>query len=144
MTRLVTFTLAALIAGGSAFALFAGESEFPDLVMTPGAIASMDVHDVCGVVNGLSYSKRHRATTPEMKREVRRSYGLNGFWRGEIDHRVPLCLGGADDIRNLWPQADYKAKDELEAATCRAVCEGRMSLPVGQAIFLGDWRSHLK
>ncbi len=107
-------------------------------------LASTDVHEVCGIVGGLSYSKRHRATTDEMKREVRRSYGVNGFWRGEIDHRVPLCLGGADDIRNLWPQSDFKSKDGLEATTCRAVCAGKMGIAEGQAIFLGDWRTRLR
>ncbi len=78
-----------------------------------------------------------------MKDAVLRAYGVPRPFRGEIDHIVPLCLGGADAPTNLWPMLDYKAKDVLEAATCRAVCQGRMSVSEGQAIFLGDWSPYL-
>ena len=51
--------------------------------------------------------------------------------RFELDHVIPLALGGApDDPRNLrlepWDEADRK--DGVEACLARAVCDGRISL----------------
>ncbi len=146
MNRIATALLAALVTVGSLSALSVadpGAPEFPD-DRTPGVVASTNAAEVCGYVGGLSYSKRHRATTPEMKREVRQRYNVPREWRGEIDHRLPLALGGADDIRNLWPQTDFKPKDELELRTWEAVCRYHtLTLEQGQAIFLGDWRRSL-
>ena len=139
--RRTSFMAGIVLAGSLAFPALA--QTMPDPSLTPGVVASTDTAEVCGYVDGLSYSRRHRATTLEMKREVRRRYGITGYWRGEIDHRAPLCVGGADVVENLWPQADFQAKDELEAQVCRAVCHGQMTLQQGQAIFLGDWRGHL-
>ena len=81
-----------------------------------------------------------------MKNEAYAAYSVNKAGREfEIDHRVPLCVGGADDPRNLWPELGWQHpsfhdKDRLEARVCRAVCRTRtMTLAEGQAIFLGDW-----
>jgi hypothetical protein len=35
-------------------------------------------------------------------------------------------------------------KDELERRMCRAVCDGQLTLPAAQAIFLGDWRAEFR
>jgi hypothetical protein len=133
VNRAATFTLAALIAGGSAFALVARE-DFPDPTLTPGQVASTNIHEICA----WGYSQAHRG--PSQRGAVLRRYGITGVFYGEIDHRVPLCLGGADTLENLWPQSDFKAKDRLEWATCRAVCQGRMDLGKAQQLFMGDWR----
>ena len=118
----------------------------PDDVLTPGAIASTDTADVCGIVDGLSYSKRHRHTISELKREIYEEYHVDRAGQDfEVDHRVPLCLGGADARENLWPQPGwqhpgYHEKDALEIEICRRVCGDRsVTLQDGQAIFLGDW-----
>jgi hypothetical protein len=121
----------------------------PDDALTPGVVASTDPNDVCGVIDGLSYSKRHRHTPQGLKEEVYAAYQVHREDREgrnfEIDHRVPLCLGGADVRENLWPQEgwqspSYHDKDWLEETVCRMVCRERaMTLEQGQAIFLGDW-----
>lgn len=141
---LVLLSLLAL--GGILPALAEDLPTRPDDTLTPGAVASTDPNDVCGVVNGLTYSKRHRHTSLELKHEVYAAYHLDPAGKEfEIDHRVPLCLGGADTRENLWPQEGwqhpgYHDKDRLETGVCRAVCdEGSMTLGQGQAIFLGDW-----
>ena len=50
-------------------------------------------------------------------------------WRCELDHVVPLCLGGSDDFGNLqfqpWPEALRKDADEWRL--CEAVCSGAMT-----------------
>ena len=118
----------------------------PDNSLTPGVVGSADFADVCGLVDGQTYSQRHRDTTQKMKNAAYVAYNVNKADREfEVDHRVPLCAGGADDQANLWPQLGFKHpsfhdKDRLETRVCRAVCRTRtMTLAEGQAIFLGDW-----
>ena len=128
----------AVFAGALAFAL-AGSPELPDRSVSPGLVASTDVNEICGREGGLTYSQRHRQTTREMKNAVLAEYGLHGPFRGEIDHIVPLCLGGADDVRNLWPQQSFHQKDALEAYACRMVCAGKVAIGEAQSWFRGDF-----
>ena len=118
----------------------------PDDTLTPGVVASTDPAEVCGRVDGLTYSQRHRQTTDKMKQAVYAAYHINRAGRDfEVDHREPICAGGADVLKNLWIQLgflhpSYHDKDRLEAYVCRAVCRTHtMTLAEGQAIFLGDW-----
>jgi hypothetical protein len=65
----------------------------------------------------------------------------------EIDHLIPLCLGGSDDFSNLWPQPrrsieatwNAEAKDRLERHICDLVCRGRLELSTAQQAFALDW-----
>src|SRR5438067_9871680 len=114
-------TIAAFIIVAALAPAFAEELPIePDPALTPGAVASTDPDDVCGVINGLTYSKRHRQTPASLKREVYAAYQIDRDGRDfEMDHRVPLCIGGADVRENLWPQfgwehPSYYDKDRLE------------------------------
>jgi hypothetical protein len=48
----------------------------------------------------------------------------------EVDHLIPLCLGGADTLSNLWPQSLHGSgwnaidKDRLEKCACKLACSG--------------------
>jgi hypothetical protein len=65
----------------------------------------------------------------------------------EIDHLVPLCLGGPDDFSNLWPQPrqtiaskwNAEAKDRLERRLCEMVCSGQLDLATAQQAIATDW-----
>ena len=65
----------------------------------------------------------------------------------QIDHLIPLCLGGSDDPSNLWPQPgssieaswNAAAKDRLERLMCRMVCDGQIDIAVAQEAFATDW-----
>jgi len=64
--------------------------------------------------------------------------------RFELDHIIPLALGGfPDDTRNLrlepWPEADRK--DGVEACLAHAVCAGRFSLNEARRRIWKDWRA---
>ncbi len=143
MCSIIAAALALLLLGT---AIAAQEVLLPDPQLTPGVIASTDQAEVCGFIGGLSYSKRHRVTTPEMKENIHQRYGAS--WCGEIDHRLPLALGGADVVENLWCQPgppepwNFTLKDRLESYVWEAVCKRHtMTLEQGQAIFLApDWR----
>lgn len=61
----------------------------------------------------------------------------------ELDHRIPLCLGGAPaDARNLqlepWDEAEQK--DAVEGCLCRAVCAGKIGLDEARRHIWADWR----
>jgi len=65
----------------------------------------------------------------------------------ELDHLLPLELGGADEIHNLWPELahypdgspGFHVKDQLENELKRKVCEGEMELTKAQACIMADW-----
>jgi hypothetical protein len=64
----------------------------------------------------------------------------------ELDHIVPLELGGADrDLKNLWLQPlrgpwNARCKDALAAALSKAVCKGDAKLADAQDDIRKDWR----
>jgi len=61
------------------------------------------------------WGKDERHVTPSMKKEVFALYGYSGNddprcvpsgkQRCEIDHLISRELGGADDVKDLWPEA---------------------------------------
>lgn len=97
----------------------------------PGQVQDTDKSVVCH--HGYAHERRASAT-----------YGglvpAHGYQR---DHNVPICLGGADTVENVYyqPLDEAHKKDELERLACRAVCHGEMSLGHAQSMFLGgDWK----
>jgi hypothetical protein len=62
----------------------------------------------------------------------------------EVDHLIPLELGGSNDIKNLWPQPDElrpgdAEKDQLENELHHLVCSGKMSLGEAQKCIASNW-----
>ena len=118
----------------------------PNPNLTGGSVR-IDGHDVnatCG------HSKAHRGSMSHARRdEILTEYGLP---RGdhpdfEIDHLIPLCLGGSDDPSNLWPEPrrsiepkwNAEAKDRLERRMCDMVCTGQLDIGTAQEAFAKDW-----
>lgn len=114
------------------------------LPTVPGAIdPSATVEKLCGIPHYSRTVRPPTSYTGPIKDEL-----LNGqdpvlF---ELDHRVPLCAGGAPKERvNLWLQPRTgqwaaKFKDQLESSVCRQLCRGDITLEDAQAIFLRpDW-----
>jgi hypothetical protein len=113
----------------------------PDSHCTPGAVQSTDAHAICMP----GWASRHRHVSSRMRTEVYRRYRLTGchpFPQWEVDHRVPLELGGSNAMTNLWPEHHPQAKDHLENKLHRRVCSGRMKLGRAQRIFKRDWRTY--
>ncbi len=56
--------------------------------------------------------------------QVRR-FNRNDF---KIDHMVPLCAGGSNEMNNLWPQhkSVYAYTDPLESVGCQKLSMGRI------------------
>jgi hypothetical protein len=96
------------------------------------------------------HAKEHRGPMSADRRdEVLLRYGLPvGVHPDyEIDHLIPLCLGGSDDFTNLWPQPrriiepkwNAEAKDKLEHVLCEMVCAGQLDISTAQEAIAKDW-----
>jgi hypothetical protein len=63
----------------------------------------------------------------------------------ELDHLIPLELGGApDDIKNLWPEPYYTDpnahdKDRFENYMHNQVCSGNLDLVTAQNEIATNW-----
>jgi hypothetical protein len=78
------------------------------------------------------------------KHAVEIEYGLAPAAYGrtlEIDHIVPLELGGANDIANLYPERGYHPKDRLENRLHALVCSGAMQLRAAQRAIARNWHA---
>jgi hypothetical protein len=75
----------------------------PVSILTPGDTFDVTAQDLC--VPG--YTKKVRNVPTEMKREVYQEYGITLHEPGdyEVDHLIPLELGGSNSIKNLWPES---------------------------------------
>jgi hypothetical protein len=115
----------------------------PNHDATPGEVRTTDVNEVC---HGGS-TRQYRHTTSAEKKQVCAMYGVvHCPWQGmlELDHLVPLELGGADTVANLWPQPStpppgFREKDILENYLHKKVCDGKMALIAAQAAIRTDW-----
>jgi hypothetical protein len=65
----------------------------------------------------------------------------------EVDHLVPLEIGGADDDSDLWAQPrrsieptwNAEKKDELEFRLRELVCSGALDVATAQNEIASDW-----
>ena len=63
----------------------------------------------------------------------------------EVDHLISLELGGANDIKNLWPQSyvstpyNARMKDALENKLHAMVCANQITLVEAQKEISTDW-----
>jgi len=65
----------------------------------------------------------------------------------ELDHLIPLELGGSSSTLNLWPEQNiggtgtyvHNAKDQVEDDLHTAVCDGQVSLAAAQQAIASNW-----
>ena len=62
----------------------------------------------------------------------------------KVDFLIPIGLGGANNLANLWPQAvnlkpGYDEKKKAEQYLYGEVCSGRMSLSRAQKMIADNW-----
>ena len=117
----------------------------PDRSCTPGvAVRGLRLSVLCRY----GYTASVRNVPLDVKRTVYRRYGISRHAPGqfEVDHLIPLAVGGSNDERNLWPQAapGYHRKDRIEADLARAVCARRVSLADAQHAIASDWTTAMR
>jgi hypothetical protein len=129
----------------------------PDPACTPGAVDGTVTQANLGSTlcrpGGYTSSVRPpESITEPFKYSVMRAYGDGGSAGGyELDHLVPLELGGSSDTRNLWPEPDdhpsagvANSKDPVESQLHDLVCAavgGGPYLPLASAqrLIAADW-----
>jgi len=114
----------------------------PDGECTPGAVFNVTAKEIC--VSG--YSSRVRDVSQSLKEEVYAEYGITTHKTGEyeVDHLIPLEIGGSNDISNLWPEAaepkpGCHEKDRVENYLHKIVCNGTMPLEDAQRMIATNW-----
>ena len=116
----------------------------PNPALTPGeTFAGVTTAQVC--TSGYASSVRH--VTLEQYHQVYASYGIpypepSGTY--ELDHLVPLELGGDNADANLWPQPaapvpGFHQKDQLENTMHSLVCSGRLGLADAEQQIAVNW-----
>jgi hypothetical protein len=148
LTSLCTNLLAAAAA---ILPLSAFGYDLPDPKITPGATNEMVTQaNIRSTICKKGWTQTIRppvSYTNRLKRQLMRRYGMAGrnMHDFELDHLIPLALGGApDDPANLWPQPrtgrwTAELKDDLERTLNRRTCEGRVSLAQAQKAIRTDW-----
>ncbi|MBV2167870.1 MAG: hypothetical protein KUL82_04100 [Bdellovibrio sp.] len=121
----------------------AGESfpKGPDAALTPGVLCSNP--DEYRYPEKIKYCERDVSTS--QKAAIFQKYDQIGYRTRslkrqafKIDHYIPLCAGGSNDSRNLWPQHEsvYEITDKLEAAICEKMAAGRLKQKDAVAIIM--------
>lgn len=126
----------------SATVAYAQDPIRPDPSLTPGAVLTTDLSRICTP----GYTKTVRHTSGKLKQFIYREYGIHpreGHF--EVDHLIPLEVGGADVAANLWPESyDTKpwnahVKDRLENYLHEEACAGRIPIEQAQKEIAEDW-----
>jgi hypothetical protein len=128
-------TFAALLTLMLAVHAQAAEEMLPNPKLTPGKIARND--------------KDRNGVTEEMERHLFDRYHIPWRRRAEfkVDHLIPLELGGADVMENLWPQSLYarpysvERKELLTQQLLARIAAGKMTLAQAQKEISEDWIS---
>jgi hypothetical protein len=109
----------------------------PDDKCTPGTFNDLTKAEVC------KHKDRPRVNS-SARRKILRQYGYRhwGAKDGELDHRVPVFLGGRTEEDNLWPEEGKipNTKDILENKIHTRVCTwNTMTVDQARKVFLGNW-----
>jgi hypothetical protein len=128
----------------------------PDPKCTPGAINPTLTETVLKNLAFRTGCVRNDATSENQKRSTYKWYrikrprnNLHLTQTCELDHLIPLYLGGADTLDNIWPQCGpkgvalddryFKEKDKVEYFLGRQVREGKLDLATAQKGIAKDW-----
>ncbi len=104
----------------------------PDPQVTPGDLCQRPT--ARRYPEGINYCERDvMSETKRMIIEVYQSklgYNIMGNGRAnfKIDHYIPLCMGGSNEPKNLWPQhvSVYTQTDPLEPLLCEKMASGSL------------------
>ncbi len=126
----------------------------PDPHCTPGATNPAVTQDtIASTICRAGWTATVRppvAVTNAIKAASALAYGIAPGIRGELDHEIPLEVGGdpgsADDVANLWFETGPipNPKDQIENTLNRATCGGLISLVRAQTAITHRWPTALE
>jgi hypothetical protein len=120
-----------------------GHWDEPNRRLTPGATIPVTRNGVCGEAE----IKSAPVIPVSLATKVFELYGVTPPRPDayEVDYLITPELGGATDIRNLWPEpyqdTEWNAhiKDQLEDRLHEMVCQGSVDLATAQRDISADW-----
>ena len=121
-------------------------AQLPNNMYTPGKADKVDVKQLCAE----TFETSVKPMADWQKNTTLERYGVRPeSFSGDLEHLVPVSLGGTNDPENLYPfhaQGEYtlEAKQRLAAKIHELVCDGKMSLKQAQDIFKKDWTKGYK
>ncbi len=121
----------------------AAASHLPNAKLTPGAIRYIQREQVCMLT---PEADDHKPSL-QLANQVFSQYRIvNPNPRSfEVDYLITPSLGGAEDLRNLWPQPYSEGvwtahvKDALEDYLRTKVCDGTVDIATAQAEIASNW-----
>jgi hypothetical protein len=116
---------------------------YPNPTLTPGAVLTTDASAICAP----GYASSVRDVSTATKQQVYAEYGVSypqPLGAYEVDHFIPLEIGGSNDITNLWleaatPTPGFHQKDRFENFEHGQVCDGTISAAEAQRRMVSDW-----
>ena len=116
---------------------------YPNASLTPGAVLTTDASTICTP----GYASSVRDVSTATKEQVYAEYGVGypqPLGAYEVDHFIPLEIGGSNDITNLWlepatPTPGFHQKDQFENFEHGQVCNGTISVAEAQSRMVSDW-----
>lgn len=132
----------------------------PDRRCTPGGVNPSITAGVLSDRSWRTRTVRNCASSEAQKHVAYRWYEIakprinsNQNQVCELDHLVPLELGGADGLGNIWPQCGpdavalndryFKKKDHVENYLAEEVRSGRILLETAQKGIATDWTQYM-
>ncbi len=133
---------------------------YPNPTLTPGRADTLTLGNLTARFTrcpnrrpSCTYSQLRGDVPSDVRRQVYDEYAVAETARnsqsGEIDHLVPVCAGGSNDIRNLWYQPaintwngrqfGFHEKDDLEAWICRQILAGALDPHEAYHRITTDW-----
>jgi hypothetical protein len=145
--KMRTLSFALMIIFGVPAPAQQGSSYMPNPKLTPGTTLKVSKDDLCGS----RYKSADRSIPISLKRKVFDLYGIRADnpTPFNVDHLIPVSLGGSNSIENLWPQPlsgewSYHKKNQLEHRLHKLVCRGELDLAKAQQEISTDWVSAYK
>ena len=116
---------------------------YPNPALTPGAALATDASLICTP----GYASSVRDVSTATKEQVYAEYGVSypqALGAYEVDHFIPLEIGGSNDLTNLWlepatPTPGFHQKDQFENFEHGQVCIGTISAAEAQRRMVSDW-----
>jgi hypothetical protein len=119
------------------------EGPKPKASLTPGETRPITIAEVCRTAQAETITPN---ITEETRRSVFAAYGIDPTRRNEfeVDYLITPDLGGAESVRNMWPQPystrwNARVKDRLEQRLHQLVCNGALDLSTAQHDIAVDW-----
>ena len=133
----LSFMAVAAVVGVPAIAA----AQLPSSFQTPGAKGKANEAQVCAA----DFETSAKPVAKWQREQALERYGKRPEdFTGELDHLIPVSLGGSNDVENLWPLPDNKdmgpaQKKELDLKLHQMVCDKTLTLKAAQDAIKKDW-----